>query len=159
MDRPWYLCDVIGWVVSVVTTVKVDRTFWLKAGICKHLQWNLRITDTMGTGLLSFVERLSLSRRLALSKLAHSPRYVSIASSPGFLVWVGPSSCKARRALLCWNGKHSTAMAIMCINVWAIVGLSVLRGYFIYNCNHSLVSECPLYRVERLSVSRRLEIR
>ncbi len=36
--------------------------------------------------------------------------------------------------------------------------LSVLGGYFIYNCNHSVVSQCPLYRVERLSVSRRLEI-
>ncbi len=87
----------------------------MKAGICKHLQWNLRITDTLGTGLLSFVERLSLSRRLALSKLAPSPSYVSIASSPGFPVWVGLSFCKARRALvlLCWNGKHSMAMAIM----------------------------------------------
>ena len=26
---------------------------------CHNVQWNLRITDTLGTGLLSFVERLS----------------------------------------------------------------------------------------------------
>ena len=32
---------------------------------CHNVQWNLRITDTLGTGLLSFVERLSLSRRLS----------------------------------------------------------------------------------------------
>ncbi len=49
-------------------------------------------------------------------------------------------------------------MAIMCINVRAIVGLSVVGGYFIYSCDHSGVRQCPLYGVERLSVSRRLEI-
>ena len=27
------------------------------------VQWNLRITDSMGAGFLSFVERLSLSQR------------------------------------------------------------------------------------------------
>ncbi len=46
----------------------------------------------------------------------------------------------ARVAPFCWNGKHSMAMAIMC-NVRAIVGLSVLGGYFIYSCDHSGVSQ------------------
>ncbi len=41
--------------------------------------WNLWITDSLGTGLSSFVERLSLSRRLALSKLA--PRFMLCLSS------------------------------------------------------------------------------
>ncbi len=119
----------------------IDRIFWLEAGICKHLQWNLRIMDTLGTGLLSFVWRDG--------EVAPRPRCVLIASAPGFPVWVGPSSCKARVALLCCNGKLSMTMAIICINVWAIVDLSVLGGYFIYKCDHSVVSQWPLYRVER----------
>ncbi len=32
-------------------------------------------------------------------------------------------------APLCWNSKHNTAMATMCMNVRAIVGLSVFGGY------------------------------
>ena len=32
-----------------------------------HLQWNLRIADTLGTGLLSIVERSSLSLRSSLT--------------------------------------------------------------------------------------------
>ncbi len=129
---------------------------------CLHVQWNLRITDTLGTGLLSFVGRLSLSRRLALSKLAPRPRYVWLASFPGFTGWVRPLHCVrpkprywpssriARVAPLCWNGQHSTAVAIVCINVRSIVGLSVLGGYFMYSCLHSGVRLCPLYGVERL---------
>ncbi len=126
------------------------------------IQWNLRTTDALGAGLLSFVERLSLSRRLALSKLAPRPSYVWLASSPGFPVWVRllhsvqtkprywPSSGIARVAPHRWNGKHNMAMANMCINVRAIVGLSVLGGYFMYSCLHSGVRLCPLYGVERL---------
>ncbi len=57
------------------------------------VQWNLRTTDALGAGLLSFVERLSLSRRLVLSKLAPRPRYVWLASSPGFPVWVRLLHC------------------------------------------------------------------
>ncbi len=59
------------------------------------VQWNLRTTDALGAGLLSFVEleRLSLSQRLALSKLAPRPRYVWLASSPGFPVWVRLLHC------------------------------------------------------------------
>ncbi len=59
----------------------------------------------------------------------------------------------ARVAPLCWNGKHNTAIAVMCK---CIVGLSVLGGYFRYSCDHSEVSQCPLYGVEGLSASQRL---
>ncbi len=38
------------------------------------------------------------------------------------------------------------------------MGLSILRGYFIYGCNHSGVRQCLLYKVERLSASRSLAI-
>ncbi len=62
----------------------------------------------------------------------------------------GPSSRIARVAPLCWNGQHSTATAIMCINVRAIVGLSILGGYFMYSYLHLGVRLCPMYGVERL---------
>ena len=41
------------------------------------MKWNLQITDTLGTGLLSIVERLSLSRRLSpniIVNIRHSER-------------------------------------------------------------------------------------
>ena len=41
------------------------------------IQWNLRIKDTLGTGLLSFVETLSLSRRLSLNFIV-STKYNSL---------------------------------------------------------------------------------
>ncbi len=56
--------------------------------------------DTLGAGLFSFVERLSLSRRLTLSKLAPRPRYVWLASSPGFPVWVRPLQLHAAQTTL-----------------------------------------------------------
>ncbi len=90
------------------------------------LQWNLWITDTLGTGFLSFVERLSLSQRLALSKLAPRPRYVWLASSSGFPAWVpgvpAPIACSpncairiARVAPLCWNGKTQHGIGEICV--------------------------------------------
>ncbi len=65
-----------------------------------------------------------------------------IAYGPKPRYWL--SSRIARVAPLCWNGKHNTAVAIMCINVRAIVGLSVLEGYFMYSCFHSGVRLCSL---------------
>ena len=41
------------------------------------VQWNLRTKDKLGTELLSFVERLSLSRRLTLI-LVVLPKYVTL---------------------------------------------------------------------------------
>ncbi len=49
-----------------------------------QIQWYLLMTETLGTGFLSFVGWVSLPRRLALSKLAPRPHYVWLASSPGF---------------------------------------------------------------------------
>ena len=39
-----------------------------------HVQWNLRITDTLGARVLSFVGRLSLSQRLPLKLTINSVR-------------------------------------------------------------------------------------
>ncbi len=66
-------------------------------------------------------------------------------------------------ASLCWNGKHSMAMAIIvCINVPAIVGnhgsihsQSVLRGYFMYSYHRQAVSIVWSREVVRISELRK----
>ncbi len=142
------------------------------------IHWNLWITDTVGTGFLSFVKRLSLSLKLVrthsqttsclvslvprLPSLGTGCTHSHVACSPDHdratLYW--SSSCIARVAP-CSAGVGNTARQWWsCIYSyeWAIIGLFVLGGYFLYSCDHSGARQCPLYRVERLSASRRLAI-
>ena len=57
----------------------------IQAPACSHdlwLQWNLQTTDTLGAGVLSTVERLSLSRRFA-----NKPRPSILRSLIGIYYW------------------------------------------------------------------------
>ena len=55
-------------VVAIVIVKNLDNT----SSKCQRditlnsLQWSLRITDTLGPGILSFIERLSSLRRLKM---------------------------------------------------------------------------------------------
>ncbi len=69
----WLTCDFVGVFIYCDISIDIDLVYYIAnyLGVNLHrsevniLQVNLRITDTLGTGLLSFVERLSLSRRLS----------------------------------------------------------------------------------------------
>ncbi len=110
------------------------------------------------------------------SELTPRPHHVWLASSP---VWVRGAPTPMLRAaqtmtVPCyWSSSRVARVAPRsagmgntahqwrsCIWLYerAIVGLSILGGYFIYGCNHYRVRQCPLYRVERLSSSRTLAI-
>ncbi len=127
------------------------------------------ITDTLGTGLLSFVGRLSLSRRLALSNLAPRPCYVYLASSPGFTVWVHLLPLHAAQTTLLaffWYSKSSPSLleretqhgnGDRVYRYASHRGSVRSRRLFMYSCNHSVGSQCPLSGVERLYLSWRLD--
>ena len=56
-----YVCKYVSYFRMVIFCVAL----YCIDGPSLHIQWNLQTMDTLGAGVLSTVERLSLSRRFA----------------------------------------------------------------------------------------------